>query len=62
MKSWKTTFPGIAAAMHHSDASIYPDVFAKALFPPAFNGKTPSAVFDAWPRIRFQRPKAVIKL
>ncbi|NZD51792.1 hypothetical protein [Rhizobium leguminosarum] len=54
--------PGIAAAIHHSNASIYPNVFAKALLNPRFNEKAVTAAFAARPRVRWQPSNSVIKL
>ncbi|MGO7209893.1 hypothetical protein ACC817_04055 [Rhizobium ruizarguesonis] len=62
LESLKTTFPGMAAAIHHSHASIYPDVFAKALLNPRFNETAATAPFEARPGIRFRPSTTVIKL
>jgi hypothetical protein len=35
----------MAAAIHHSHASIYPNVFAKALLNTRFNGEAAGAAF-----------------
>jgi hypothetical protein len=43
-------------------ASIYPNVFAKALLNPRFNEKAATAAFAARPRVRLQPSNSVIKL
>jgi hypothetical protein len=52
----------MVAAIHHSHASIYPNVFAKALLNPRFNGMAAYAAFAARLRIRFRASNSVIKL
>ncbi|AJC78811.1 hypothetical protein IE4803_CH01578 [Rhizobium etli bv. phaseoli str. IE4803] len=58
----KATLSDAAAAIDHSHASIYPNVFAKALLNPSFNGKTAGAAFDARLRAGIWPSKTVIKL
>jgi hypothetical protein len=61
-ESLKSDLFGHAAAIDHSHASIYPDVFAKALLSPRFNGKAAASAFDARLCLRFRPSITVIKL